>query len=124
MSLFSKKKPQEPQNINELLAQFKELKEQFAKLSLEMENLKKDGLVNLKKIGVVRFNPFSEMGSNQSFSAAIMDSGNNGLVITSLFNRSENRVYGKPLKNGGSEYPLTDEEKEAIKKAQGQPNQK
>jgi hypothetical protein len=120
MSIFSKKKPQEPQNIDEILAQFKELKEQFAKLSLEMEKLKKEELINLKKVGVVRFNPFSEMGSNQSFSAAIMDSENNGLVITSLFTRSENRVYGKPLKNGGSEYPLTDEEKEAIKKAQGQ----
>ena len=98
--------------------QFSQLKEQFEKLSKELETMKIDSVANLKNVAVIRFNPFSELGSNQSFSAAILDGTNNGLVITSLFTRSENRVYGKPIKNGASVYLLTDEEKEAIKKAQ------
>ena len=119
MSLFSKNKKEEPQNIDELLAQFKALKEDFRKISVELEGLKKENAINLKKLGLVRFNPFSEIGSNQSFSLAVMDSGNNGFVVTSLFNRNENRVYGKPIKNGSSEYQLTNEEKEAIALALG-----
>ncbi|HOX30254.1 MAG TPA: DUF4446 family protein [Candidatus Paceibacterota bacterium] len=118
MSLFSKNKRKEPQNIDEVLAQFEQLKERFEKLSQEMEAAKAASAANLKKIAVIRFNPFSELGSNQSFSAAILDEANNGLVITSLFTRNENRVYGKPIKDGTSTFKLTDEEKEAIKKAQ------
>jgi hypothetical protein len=118
MSLFSKNKAKEPQNIDEVLAQFAQLKEQVKNLSKELETVKIDGIANLKKTAVIRFNPFSELGSDQSFSAAILDEADNGLVITSLFTRSENRVYGKPIKNGASVYLLTDEEKEAIKKAQ------
>lgn len=119
MSLFSKNKKKEPQNINEILAQFEELKKQFQDLSQEVKTLKADSVTSIKKVAVIRFNPFTELGSNQSFSAAILDEANNGLVITSLFTRSENRVYGKPIKNGASDYQLTNEEKEAIKKAQG-----
>ncbi len=118
MSLFSKNKSKEPQNIDEVLAQLNQLKEQFEKLSKELETMRIDSVANLKNAAMIRFNPFSELGSNQSFSAAILDGANNGLVITSLFTRSENRVYGKPIKNGASVYLLTDEEKEAIKKAQ------
>lgn len=118
MSLFSKKKKEEPQNFEEIMDEFKKIREQFDKLSQEMETLKKENLNDLKKIGLVRFNPFSELGSNQSFSLAIMDGQGNGIVVTSLFTRNENRVYGKPVKKGLSEYSLTDEEKEAIAIAQ------
>jgi len=67
---------------------------------------------------MIRFNPFNETGGNQSFSVAILDGNDCGIVISSLFSRNENRVYGKPIKNGVSEFPLTDEEKEAIRLAQ------
>jgi len=66
---------------------------------------------------VVRFNPFSGVGSDQSFSIALLDSNDNGVVITSLYTRNENRVYAKPLKAGRSEYLLSAEEKNAIEKA-------
>ena len=118
MSFFSRKKDKKPENFEDILKKFDALKHDFNKLVSDMEALKKDGVKNLKKFGIVRFNPFSEIGSNQSFSIVVMDEENNGFVITSLFTRNENRVYGKPIKNGVSEYQLTDEEKEAIKKAQ------
>ncbi|MBI3458671.1 DUF4446 family protein [Candidatus Azambacteria bacterium] len=66
---------------------------------------------------MIRFNPFKEVGSDQSFSLAILDAHNNGIVISSLFSRDNNRVYGKAVKNGTSKYELLEEEKEVIKKA-------
>jgi len=124
MSIFSKKKPQEPQNIGEIQKEFAKLQESFGALSQEVAQIKSANLNNLQKIAVVRFNPFNETGGNQSFSLAMLDAKNNGAVITSLFTRNENRVYSKPIKNGASEFNLTNEEKEAITLAQNNKNSK
>jgi hypothetical protein len=78
-------------------------------------------LRSIHKVGVVRFNPFKEVGSNQSFAIALLDSKNSGTVISSLHTREGSRVYAKPVENGDSKlYPLTDEEKQAILLAQQQ----
>jgi len=114
---FFQKKKKEPENFQEVLAQFKDLEKNLGKLSEELENLKKESKFNFQKFGIVRFNPFSEVGGDQSFSIALLDGSDNGVVITSLYTREGNRVYGKPIKAGISEYLLSAEEKEAIEKA-------
>lgn len=111
------KKDKEPENLNEVLKQFESLKKGVEKISEGLESVKKENKFNFQKIGIVRYNPFSNVGGDQSFSIALLDGNNNGVVISSLFGRDGNRVYGKPVKNGTSEYSLSDEEKEAIKKA-------
>jgi hypothetical protein len=114
MSFFPKKQTTEPQNIDEVLAQFNELKEECVSLKNEVQKLRKENVKMVDKIGIVRFNPFEGLGSNQSFSLAILDGNNNGAVITSLFSREANRVYGKPINLGTSEFKLAEEEKQAI----------
>ena len=115
LNFFKKKK--EPENLKEILAQFKELKENFEKISKELGNLKKENKFNIQKLGIVRFNPFKEIGGNQSFSIALLDGRDDGIVITSLYTKEGNRIFGKPIKGGISEYLLSAEEKEAIEKA-------
>ncbi len=67
------------------------------------------------KLGVVRFNPFKDVGGDQSFSVALLNGKNDGLTISSLFTREGSRVYTKTILAGVSEkHPLTEEEKEAI----------
>jgi hypothetical protein len=80
--------------------------------------LEKMSLRSVQKVGVVRFNPFSETGSDQSFSIALLDPGDNGVTISGLFTREGTRLYVKPLTAGESKYPLSNEEKEAIATAQ------
>jgi len=70
----------------------------------------------------VRFNPFSQTGGNQSFSLALLDGNNNGLVISSLHSREGTRIYAKMVKEGegkgkGKKSSFSNEEKEAILKA-------
>lgn len=72
---------------------------------------------SLQKVGVVRFNPFRDIGGDQSFSVALLDEKNDGLVLSSLFTREGTRIYTKPIEKGVSTYKLTDEESEAINKA-------
>jgi len=117
MFQFFKKQKKEPQNLKEVLKQFKILEGSFTKLSLEFENLKKKHQFSIQKVGIIRFNPFSEVGGDQSFSLALLDGNDNGLVITSFYTREGNRVYGKPIKNGQSPYALSQEEIKAIETA-------
>lgn len=84
------------------------------KISEKIHDIASKGI---QKVGIVRFNPFQDTGGNQSFAIALLDYYNNGLVISSLHSREGTRTYTKPIKNGQSEYNLSNEEKEAIKKA-------
>ncbi len=68
----------------------------------------------VQKVGMVRFNPFGEVGSNQSFAFALLDNYNSGVIILSLYSRDGVRVYGKPVKEGKTEYQLSKEEEEAL----------
>ena len=113
------KKDKEPKNLKEVLNQLKDLEKKINGISEELENLKKESKFSVQKTGIVRYNPFSGIGSNQSFSVALLDGNNDGIVITSLYAREGNRVYGKPVKDGKSEYSLSNEEKRAIERATG-----
>jgi hypothetical protein len=108
-----------PKNLKEILKKQNELEDKLKKISDELEKLKKESKFFVQKVGLVRYNPFSEVGGNQSFSIALLDGNNDGLIITSLYARDGNRVYSKPIKNGKSDYQLSDEEKKTIVEAKG-----
>ena len=72
---------------------------------------------SFQKIGIVRYNPFKEVGGDLSFSVAILDFDDSGIVVTNIHSREGDRVYAKSVKNGESEHNLSVEEKEAIKRA-------
>jgi hypothetical protein len=103
-----------------LVSQIRKLEDQgenIEKIYGEIEELNKISATCFQKIGVIRFNPFQEVGGDQSFSVALLDAQNNGFVITGLYTREGNRIFAKPIENGQSKYLLSGEEKEAIKKA-------
>ena len=102
-----------------LLAQAKNLKlldKDIQELYAISNQINALSLRGFHKLGVVRFNPFKDVGGDQSFSVALLNGKNDGLTISSLFTREGARVYTKSIVGGLSEkYPLTEEEKEAIK---------
>ena len=72
---------------------------------------------NNLKINVTRFNPFNDLGGDQSFILTILDQNNTGAIVTSLHNRDITRVYAKAIKEGeGDNITLSKEEKSAIVK--------
>lgn len=84
------------------------------KLHHELENLSQR---TIQKVAVIRYNPFSDTGGDQSFAIALLDSLGNGVVLSSLHSRTDTRVFAKPVQSGRSRYQLSDEEQDAIKKA-------
>lgn len=111
------KKQKQPENLKEVISKLQDINIKLEKFEKELEGLKEKNKNTFQKMAILRFNPFNEMGGNQSFSLALLDENDNGIVITSLFTKEGNRIYGKPIKNGLSEYPLSEEEKKVIEKA-------
>lgn len=71
----------------------------------------------IQKIGMVRYNAFKDTGSDLSFSLALLNQHNDGVVLNGIYARDSSNIYAKPVKNGNSTYILSEEEKEAIKRA-------
>jgi len=81
------------------------------------KNQDNNNSLNKFKINILRFNPFEDVGGDQSFILTLLDENNNGAILTSLHNRDITRVYAKPIKNGeGNNITLSKEEKLAIVK--------
>lgn len=67
------------------------------------------------KMQMVRFNPFNDVGGDQSFILCLLDKTNTGVIITSLHTRDSTRVYAKAIKNGSCEsQSLSKEETKAL----------
>lgn len=121
---FSGKEAKDLEKI--LVDQLKETRELDREIQelFEISNrLRELGMKSIHKTSVLRFNPFKEVGGNQSFCVALLDGKNSGTVISSLHTREGTRVYAKPVIAGqpGS-FPFTEEEKSAIAQAmQGKP---
>ncbi len=80
------------------------------------DNLQRDGLLHVQKIGLHRFNPFKDTGGDQSFSLSLVDANDTGIIISALYSRSGTRWYAKKVANGkGVEFDLSEEEKKVLK---------
>lgn len=109
---------QNAKNLEQIIAS---LDEELQKLNLsrrEIEKYLETVETRLRKsvqnVNTVRFNPFENSGSNQSFAVAFLNEKNDGVVISSLYSRDKVSVYAKPIRNGHSNYPLSEEERKAI----------
>ncbi|HOR87165.1 MAG TPA: DUF4446 family protein [Bacillota bacterium] len=86
--------------------------------AVERVNIINDDLVSLKnqmdrcvqKCNIIRYNAFNDTGSDLSYSIAMLDNFNDGLIITSIYGRNESTNYAKPISKGVSSYPLSVEE--------------
>ena len=101
------------ENISNVL----NVKENNKRLDKEIEQIKNNLAFCIQKVGIVRFNAFENMGSDLSFAIALLDSNDNGVVISSIYSRESSSTYAKPIVNGKSAYSLSEEELQAINKA-------
>lgn len=71
----------------------------------------------LRRVALVRFDAFEDLGGRLSFSLALLDDGGNGVTLTSIASTSDTRLYAKTLTAGVGEHPLSSEEEQAVKAA-------
>jgi hypothetical protein len=77
----------------------------------------------VRRVGILRYDAFEDVGGRLSFSCALLDEHGTGVVITSINGRQETRVYAKPVTRSTSTYNLSLEEEEAIRQAMGEDQQ-
>jgi hypothetical protein len=103
--------------IYSLKQELQNSREQEAALAQGLAELKTQVTFAVQKVGLVRFNPFNDGGGNFSFSLALLDEHNTGIILTSMYGREQNRVYTKKIDQGKCDVKLTDEEQQAVQKA-------
>lgn len=74
----------------------------------------------LQKIGFKKYNAFENIGNDLSFSLTLLDGNNNGVCISSIYGRSESRIFSKPIVKGKSLVNLSQEELESLNEALGE----
>lgn len=108
-------------NIEEILSKYINTVENVEIENQHLKNycnkLDKDMAKCLQKIGIVRYNAFKDTGSDLSFTLALLDEENNGIVLNGIYSREMSNIYAKPVENGKSPNTLSEQEKEAINKA-------
>ena len=119
MSLFKKQEKSAEITPKDLIKKVQALEAALEQTTKELGDFKQEMRRAITKIGIKRFNPFKEIGGDQSFSVALLDEEHNGVIITSYYGRELNRVYAKAVRKGASEHELSEEEKEAISQAIG-----
>lgn len=82
----------------------------YEEINSKMENC-------MQKFSVVRYRAFEDVGSDLSFSMALLDNKNDGTIITGIYGRSESTTYAKPIDKGISRYELSTEEKNVLENA-------
>lgn len=90
-------------NIEKALVKSQEAIDECKNISEELK-----GCVN--KVAIMRYKAFEDVGSDLSFSIAILDSYNDGVIITGIYSRHDSTTYAKPIDKGISRYDLSEEE--------------
>ncbi len=116
--------PVDANNIAESLQNLNKNIENLEQFQNTTEAYLKDVEVRLRKsiqsTHTVRLNPFQGTGEggNQSFATAFLNENGDGAVISSIYTRDRVSVFAKAIKNFTSDYGMSDEEKEALEKAE------
>lgn len=90
---------------------------QLADIITRLAGVETQGQRAIQRVGVVRYNPFADTGSNQSFVLAILDARGDGFVLSKMHSRQQTRVFLKSVAAGKAETALSEEESEAIRRA-------
>ena len=98
---------------NDIVSLKKAKEETQKELTVINAKLKK----SVRGLETVRFNPFTDQGSNQSFAIGMLNEDGDGVVLSSLYSRDRMSVFAKPIKNHKSTYELSNEEREVLTKA-------
>lgn len=114
------------ENVEKILSEYLKIVDEMMKRSKNQEeeivrlenNLKKC----VQKVGIVRYNAYGDTGSDLSFTLALMDSADNGVVVNGLYSRESSSIFAKPLVKGETKYNLSAEEIQAIDIAKSSSN--
>ncbi len=105
------------EDLENYMYRVERVERQNAEIISYCKNLDDEVAKCIQKVGMVRYSAFKDTGSDLSFAVAMLDENNDGVVFNGIYSREMSNIYAKPVKKGVSEYTLSEEEKEAIRRA-------
>jgi hypothetical protein len=69
---------------------------------------------DLHRVGFIRYNSFEDVGSDLSFTLALVNDEGDGVLLTSIYSREETRTYGKAVKKFVPQQGASKEEQSAV----------
>lgn len=103
--------------INDNLDNIEKALEKSEMAMNECKNISEEMKGCVNKIAIMRYKAFEDIGSDLSFSVAILDSFNDGVIITGIYSRHDSTTYAKPIDKGISRYDLSEEEIHVLNEA-------
>lgn len=103
--------------INEKLGLIDGAVENSQKALAECEVVKENMKSCVNKVAIMRYKAFENVGSDLSFTVAILDDNNDGVLLTGIYSRNESTTYAKPVDKGISRYDLSEEEIHVLNEA-------
>lgn len=71
----------------------------------------------IQRIGMIRYDAFNDMGGELSFALALLNEHGDGIVISTITGRQDNRTYAKQVRGGRPVIQPSAEETTAINQA-------
>ena len=72
---------------------------------------------SVTKIGLVKYDTYSNTKNKLSFALALLNRNNDGILLNSIYGEDSSNIFAKPVIKGDSIYPLSSEERDAISMA-------
>ncbi len=118
---YFRNRDNQPENLEEVMEQIIErlthLGNHADQTTTDLTALSNQLNTATQHVGILRYNSNGDDGGNLSFSAALLDASQSGIVLTSLHGRQNSRIYAKVITEGASESTLSEEEREALIRA-------
>lgn len=105
------------EDLENYMYRVERVEKQNAEILNQINGLDKDLEGCIQKVGILRYSAFQDTGSDLSFTLALLDEHDDGVVFNGIYSREMSNIYAKPIENGKSKYTLSEEEQEAIKRA-------
>ena len=105
----------------DLVGHARDLRRGFEALIARVEELSADTEATARRLegaithsAVIRYDAYDEMSGRQSSSVALLDDHRNGVVLSSILQREQARLYAKQINDGETELGLSPEEQQAL----------
>lgn len=90
-------------------------------LRAEVARLQEQNAGALRHLAIERYDAFSDLGGQLSWSLALVDPAGNGVVVTSIRGREDARTYAKGITGWEGDQDLSPEEQRALQRAHDEP---
>lgn len=103
------------QILSNYIAKVEEIKIKDNQIMNYFEHLNNELARTTQKVGLYRYDAYNNTKNKLSFTLALLNRDNTGVVLNSIYGIDDSNIYAKPVTKGKSRYNLSFEEEEAIK---------